>query len=202
MVRNTAALWGWPARLLHWIAAAAILLLLGHGWWMTHLAARADRIAHYNGHAALGYDLLALLVLRLLWRWANPVPTLPDGLQPWERMAARAGHIALYLLMFAASLTGWALAGTFRTPMNKDIFGVSVPEIVSDRAYHDLFEQSHFILSYLLAALVLVHVVGALRHHFLKHNDVLRRMWFGLAAPAAALPAPAHESDASAKGGA
>ncbi len=82
MVRNTAALWGWPARLLHWIAAAAILLLLGHGWWMTHLAARADRIAHYNGHAALGYDLLALLVLRLLWRWANPVPTLPDGLQP------------------------------------------------------------------------------------------------------------------------
>jgi cytochrome b561 len=200
MVRNTAVLWGWPAKLLHWIAAVTILLLLGHGWWMTHLAARADRIAHYNGHAALGYDLLVLLVLRLLWRWANPVPTLPDGLQQWERMAARAGHIALYLLMFAASLTGWALAGTFRTPMNKDIFGVSVPQIVSDRAYHDLFEQSHFIMSYLLAALVVVHVAGALRHHFLKHNDVLRRMWFGLAAPVAALPA--HESDASAKGSA
>jgi cytochrome b561 len=200
MVRNTAALWGWPAKLLHWIAAVAILLLLGHGWWMTHLAARADRIAHYNGHAALGYDLLALLVLRLLWRWANPVPTLPDGLQPWERMAARAGHIALYLFMFAASLTGWALAGTFRTPMNKDIFGVSVPQIVSDRAYLDLFEQSHFIMSYLLAALVVVHVAGALHHHFLKHNDVLRRMWFGLEAPVAALPA--RESDASAKGSA
>ena len=84
--------------------------------------------------------------------------------------------------------------------MNKDIFGVSVPQIVSDRAYHDLFEQSHFIMSYLLAALVVVHVAGALRHHFLKHNDVLRRMWFGLAAPVAALPA--RESDASAKGSA
>jgi hypothetical protein len=48
--------------------------------------------------------------------------------------------------------------------------------------------------------LVVVHVAGALRHHFLKHNDVLRRMWFGLAAPVAALPA--HESDASAKGSA
>jgi cytochrome b561 len=83
--------------------------------------------------------------------------------------------------------------------MNKDIFGVSVPQIVSDRAYHDLFEQSHFILSYLLAALVVVHVAGALRHHFLKHNEVLRRMWFGLEAPAAALPAAAREADASAK---
>jgi cytochrome b561 len=82
MIRNTTALWGWPAKLLHWIAALAILLLLGHGWWMTHLAARPGRIAHYNGHAALGYDLLALLVLRLLWRWANPVPVLPDGLRP------------------------------------------------------------------------------------------------------------------------
>lgn len=198
MIRNTTALWGWPAKLLHWLAAVAILLLLGHGWWMTHLAPRADRIAHYDGHAALGYDLLALLVLRLLWRWANPVPSLPDGLQPWERMAARGGHIALYLLMFAASLTGWALAGTFRAPMNNDIFGMSVPQIVSDRAYHNLFEQSHTILSYLLAVLIVAHLAGALRHHFLKHNDVLGRMWFGLNA---ALPA-ARDSDASAKGSA
>lgn len=198
MLRNTTALWGWPAKLLHWVAAIAILLLLGHGWWMTNLAPRADRIAHYSGHAALGYDLLALLVLRLLWRWANTVPSLPDGLRRWERMAAHGGHIALYLFMFAASLTGWALAGMFRVPMNKDMFGVSVPQIVSNRAYHDLFEQSHTFLSYLLAVLIVVHVVGALRHHFLKHNDVLRRMWFGLGP---ALPA-ARDSDASAKGSA
>jgi cytochrome b561 len=73
-----------------------------------------------------------------------------------------------------------------------------VPQIVSDRAYHDLFEQSHFILSYLLAVLIVVHLVGALRHHFLKHNDVLRRMWFGLNAT---LPT-AREPDVSAKGSA
>ena len=44
---------------------------------------------------------------------------------------------------------------------------------------HGLFEESHMILSYLLGALVVVHIVGALRHHLVKHNDVLRRMWFG-----------------------
>jgi cytochrome b561 len=44
-----------------------------------------------------------------------------------------------------------------------------------------LFEGWHFILSYLLAALIAVHVAAALRHHFLKRNDLLRRMWFGRA---------------------
>ena len=180
MIGNSILRWGWPAKLLHWVGAILILLLLGHGWWMTHLAARPDRFAHYLGHAALGYDLLALLVLRLLWRWTHAVPALPADLAPWERLSARAGHIGLYLLMLGSAVTGWALAGTFRTPMTKDVFGIPVPQIVAsqDRALHNLFEESHMILSYLLAALVLVHVAGALRHHFVKHNDVLRRMWF------------------------
>jgi cytochrome b561 len=181
MIGNSDNVWGWPAKLLHWIGAILILLLLGHGWWMTHFAPRADRFAHYLGHAALGYDLLALLILRLLWRWTHAVPSLPSGLAPWERISAQAGHIGLYLLMFGSTLTGWALAGTFRQPMNKDVFGLIVPSIYTsrDRAMHGLFEESHLILSYLLLALIVVHLIGALRHHLIKHNDVLRRMWFG-----------------------
>ncbi len=79
MIRSTNAEWGWPAKLLHWLGAAFILVLLAHGWWMTHLAARPDRLANYGWHAAIGYDLMGLLVLRLLWRWANPVPALPGA---------------------------------------------------------------------------------------------------------------------------
>lgn len=173
--------WDWPAKLMHWVGAILIFLLLGHGWWMTHFAPRPDRFAHYAGHAGLGYDFLALLVLRLLWRWTHAVPAQPAESAPWERMAAQTGHIGLYLLMFASTLTGWALAGTFRTPLNKDAFGLPVPSIYAsqDRAMHGLFEQSHEILSYLLAALVVVHIASGLRHRFVKRNNVLRRMWFG-----------------------
>ncbi len=179
MFRNDAIRWGWAAKTLHWLGAILILALLAHGWWMTHLAPRADRLAHYVWHASIGYDFLALLVLRLLWRWMNPVPALPQGSLPWERAAAWAGHVVLYVLMFASALTGWALAGTFRAPMNQALFGlVRVPAITSggDRVMHDLYEKSHEILSYLLAALVVVHIVGALRHHFVKRNNVLRRI--------------------------
>jgi cytochrome b561 len=184
MTFNSTTAWGWPAKALHWIGAAIIVLLLVHGWWMTHLTPRPDRLANYAWHSALGYDLLALVILRLLWRWLNPVPELPADLKRWERIAAHVGHVSLYVLMLVVSLTGWVVATTFRTPMTKDVFGIDVPPIVTvvDRSVRQWFEESHMILAYVLAAVVLVHVVGALRHHFVKRNDVLRRMAWGMRA--------------------
>lgn len=184
MTFNSTTAWGWPAKALHWIGAVIILLLLVHGWWMTHMTPRPERLAHYAWHSALGYDLLALVILRLLWRWLNPVPELPADLKPWERIAAHVGHAALYLLMLVVSLTGWVVATTFRTPMTKDVLGIDVPPIVTvvDRPVRQWFEESHMILAYVLAVVVLVHVIGALRHHFVKRNDVLRRMAWGMRA--------------------
>jgi cytochrome b561 len=84
--------------------------------------------------------------------------------------------------MFASTLTGWALAGTFRDPLNKDVFGFTVPSIYvsQDRTMHGFFEEWHETLSYALAVLVVIHIIAALRHHLIKHTDVMRRMWFGM----------------------
>ncbi|MGZ5841465.1 MAG: cytochrome b [Xanthobacteraceae bacterium] len=177
MLRNTTATWGWGAKALHWIGALAILILLGHGWWMTHMTPRPERLANYAWHAALGYDFLVLLVIRLLWRWTNAVPDLPADTKPWERFAAHAGHVGLYVLMFVVAGTGWAVAVTARTPMTTDLFGLSfAPVITLERSTRNLIEGTHEVLAYLTAVLVLVHIAGALRHHFVKKNDVLRRM--------------------------
>ena len=184
-VRNTDVVWGWPAKALHWIGAITILLLLGHGWWMTHMAPRPDRLAHYAGHSALGFDLLVLMVIRLLWRWLNPVPLYPSDVKAWERWTAHAAHIGLYVLIFVVSLTGWVTANTFRTPITRDVFNIPFPIIASgvERSTRLLFEESHMVLAYVLGALVLAHVLAAFRHHLFKHNDVLRRMTWGVRAP-------------------
>jgi cytochrome b561 len=182
MTFNSATAWGWPAKTLHWIGAAMILVLLTHGWWMTHMTPRPERLVNYAWHSALGYDLLVLIVLRLLWRWINPVPALPAELKLWERAAAHFGHASLYALMLIVSLTGWMVATTFRVPMTKDLLGIDIPPIVTqvDRSLRQWLEQSHMVLAYLLAAIVLIHILGALRHHMLKRNDVLRRMTWGM----------------------
>jgi cytochrome b561 len=181
MVRNSVTGWGWPAKLLHWIGAVIILLLLGHGWWMTHVAPRPDRLAHYAGHSALGFDFVVITVLRLLWRWLNPVPADPADAKPWERWAAHAVHWGLYVLMLIVSLTGWVTANTFRTPITRDVINIPFPTIVTsvDRGTRSLFEESHMVLAYVLAGVVLLHMLAALRHHWFRRNDVLSRMTWG-----------------------
>jgi len=184
MIRNTAARWGWPARTLHWLGAVIILVLLAHGWWMTHMTLRPERLANYAWHSALGFDLLALTVLRLLWRWVNPVPAYPADAKAWERWTAQVAHAGLYVLILVVSVTGWVTANTFRTPITRDLFGLPFPTLVTglDRALRNAFEETHLVLAYVLAALVVLHVLGALRHHLWKRNEVLRRMTWGAVA--------------------
>ena len=180
--RNSSTEWGWPAKTFHWLAAVIILVLLAHGWWMTHLTPRPDRLANYAWHSALGYDLLALVTLRLLWRWLNPVPQLPGDLKQWERLAAHVGHVSLYVLMLVVAVSGWMVATTFRVAMTKDLFGIDVPPFVTavDRSTRQWIEETHMVLAYVLAALVAIHVIAALRHHYMKRNDILRRMTWGM----------------------
>ena len=147
---------------------------------MTHLAERAGRLGHYQLHSLIGWYVLLLIALRLVWRAGNPVPALPEDLPRWERATAVAAHWTLYALMFAASISGWMVADTFRKPIEGTLFGlVPVPHLVSSREYREAIEGTHMVLSYVLLALVVVHVASALRHHFGRKNRILLRMWQG-----------------------
>jgi cytochrome b561 len=179
-LRNTPGAWGVISKTFHWVAAALVFFSVAYGWWMTHVAERAGRLSLYQFHSSIGYDLLFLLLLRLVWRAIDRAPALPDGTKRWERMAANGGHALLYALMLAATVGGWLLLGTFSRTIEGALFGiVPVPPPVLDRSLHRLLEESHEVLSYALLVLVVVHIAGALRHHFIKKNDVLRRMWWG-----------------------
>ena len=82
-------------------------------------------------------------------------------------------------IMTRNSKTDWGwLATTFRVPMTKDLLGIDVPPLVTavDRSVRRWIEESHMVVAYVLAAVVLIHIVAALRHHIVKRNDVLRRM--------------------------
>lgn len=177
MLRNTGNSWGAIAKAFHWVIAVVLLVSMYYGWWMTHVAERSVRVEHYAIHSSIGYDLLLLLVLRLGWRTFDRAPALPAGTARWERIAAQSSHVLLYVLTLATCVAGWLLTGTMRRPLNADLLGVlpvGVPALGRD--YHQSFEDTHKIIAYTLLALIVVHVAAALRHHFIKRNDVLRRM--------------------------
>ena len=54
--------------------------------------------------------ILALALLRLLWRWSNPTPSLPAGMPSWKHFLAHDSHVLLYGLLFVMPRSGWLMS--------------------------------------------------------------------------------------------
>jgi cytochrome b561 len=177
MIRNTASSWGSVSRWFHWILGLAIVGMIAYGWWMNHFPARADRFFYRSIHADVGYVVLLLTVLRLVWRGVNPTPELPADTPRWERIVARISHGLLYLVTILVAMLGWAHSGA-RTPNYADWFGLfQVPQLTSpDKVAAGAYEERHIFFAYTLLALIVLHVAAALRHRFGKRDHVLARM--------------------------
>jgi cytochrome b561 len=177
MIGNTPSSWGSISRWFHWILGLAIIGMIAYGWWMNHFPARADRFFYRSIHADIGYVVLLLTVIRLVWRGANPTPALPDDTPRWHRVFARINQGALYLVTILVAMLGWAHSGA-RTQNYSDWFGLfHVPQITSpDKATADAYEERHIFFAYVLLALIAIHVAAALWHHFVKRDRVAARM--------------------------
>jgi len=177
MIRNTGESWGSISRLFHWGLGFVIIGMLAYGWWMNHFPARADRFFHRSIHADIGYVVLLLMVIRLIWRGINPVPALPADTPRWQRLTARVSHGALYAVTIVVAVLGWAHSGAHK-PDYASWFGLfRVPQFTStDKASADFYENLHIYLAYVLIALVVIHIAAAIWHHFVKCDSVAARM--------------------------
>jgi cytochrome b561 len=181
MIRNTETSWGSAARSLHWLIAILVLGLFAYGLWMNEFPAREDRGYHYAIHAAVGISVLALMVLRLVWRLVNPTPVPPPNSEKWEITAAKLGHLGLYALVFGVLIAGWLLAGTLRTPVDVKLFGLmTIPNLLeAGSPYRGFLGEAHELLAYSVMALVAVHVAAAVWHERVKRDGVMARMTTG-----------------------
>lgn len=178
MIRNTTDRWGWPALALHWAVALLVIATFALGLWMSEVPARADRPYYFAIHASLGITLLVVLAARLVWALLNPPPAAVPGTPRWQHSAARLTHLSLYALTFAAAILGWLLAGVAEPPIEPQAFGiVPLPAPVSlAPSSEDFLEEAHELAAYALMALIGLHALAALWHHYVVHDDTLRRM--------------------------
>jgi len=181
MIRNTTSSWGSVARAFHWIIGLTILCMLAYGWWMNHIPARPDRFFYRNIHADVGYILLTLMILRVIWRAINPRPALPTEMPRWQRVAAAISHGALYLVTFVVIGLGWAHSGARPQGDYGSFFGLfQVPQFTSpDKAAADAYEDRHIFFAYVLLALIVIHLAAAIWHHFIRRDRIAARMVSG-----------------------
>jgi cytochrome b561 len=120
--------------------------------------------------------ILALAVLRLLWRLFNRPPELPTGMTAIEKTLARATHVLFYVFLFVMPLTGWMMSSAKNYSVSW-FHQFTWPNLIgpNEQAFN-LLRTTHDTLSWLLFALALLHILAALKHHFWNKDDVLRRM--------------------------
>lgn len=176
MLRNTERSWGSVARFLHWLMAVLIFVQFALGWMAVSWRLSPTKLDLFVWHKSIGLVVLALVGVRIGWRLVDPAPALPFGTPCWERAAARGSHLLLYGLMLALPLSGWIINSAANIPFR--VFWLfPLPALTApDEALAETAEWIHFALFVALAVLLFAHVAAALRHHFVKRNDVLVRM--------------------------
>lgn len=181
-IRNSSARWGALSQLLHWLIVALICAQVTLALTAKELHPGHTRFALIGYHKSIGITILTLAVLRLLWRWMNPVPALPTTLKPHEKALARFTHAALYVILFAMPLSGWIGSSAHAFPVRWfNLF--TVPAIVGKNLpLSSEMGKVHYAFAILLGVVVTLHIAAALWHQFVLKDDTLRRMLPGTGA--------------------
>jgi cytochrome b561 len=175
-LRNTTSRWGGVSQFLHWLIVLLIIAQVVLATIADELPLGMKKLAMLARHKSVGITILGLVMARLLWRWMHPTPVLPNTLKPYERALAHFTHVALYLLLFAMPLSGWMMSSARGFPVSW--FGFfQLPDLVpKNKPLYEALVETHELLALTLGVVVALHVAGALKHHFMLKDDVLRRM--------------------------
>ncbi len=192
-IRNTKTSFGTVTRSFHWLTALVILTAMPLGLIANDLSSGPESIALkaqlFSLHKTIGVVAFFLGVARILWAFGQtrPVPLNPD--RRLETLLAEAVHLLLYLSLLIVPLSGWihhAAVDGF-VPILWP-FGQGLPFVPKSEAVASLAGMAHWLFTKLLAAAIILHVLGAVKHHLIDRDATLRRMARGVSAPAVAAP--------------
>jgi cytochrome b561 len=207
MLKSGIAQWGSAAKFFHWTIVLLLLMQGAVGLTMVGMPKTPRVIPWYSFHKSVGLTILALAILRLLWRALDRRPEEPPDMPRWQALGARAGHALLYGLLFLVPLSGWWFDSVSSLRPLYWFGLIHVPPLGGpDPSIPDLKEMArdrHELLFWLLVVVAAGHALMALIHQFVHRNNVLGRMW-----PAALQPKPkpvllpenvhAHDPDSAA----
>lgn len=175
-IKNNSYRYGAVAQFLHWIVVTLIVTQVVLANKAGSLPLGAAKLATLAQHKSVGVTILALTVLRLIWRALGPIPSAPSGMAPWRRRAASISHFLLYALLLVTPLLGWLMSSARNFPVSWFGFATLPDFIEPSEAAFEFFREAHGVSAATLLVVALIHAAAALKHHFIDRDDVLRRM--------------------------
>jgi len=178
-IRNTSTQYGAFSKFLHWAIALLVLFQVYLVYWKQWMLPEKSEIAKFyiNGlHKPTGIVILVLAIIALFWRWVNAKPGFPSSMPNWEKKSAVLVHRLLYLGLLVMPISGFVMSVAAGYPPN--FFGLyQFPQwIEKNKEIAGLFFEIHQFAGFLMIALVFIHILAALKHHFIDKDGILKRM--------------------------
>ena len=184
---NSTDQFGTVSKTFHWLTALLILTLFPLGLIANFLPYdTSEQLAQkawlFSLHKTLGVTLFFVALARITWALTQPKPGLLHPERRIESLAAETVHWLLYGSLVAVPLSGWIhhAATSGFAPIWLP-FGQDLPLVPKSETVAALFGGVHGVLTKVLAASLLLHILGALKHHLIDKDTTFRRMWFGTA---------------------
>ena len=176
MLKDSRNGYGLISILIHWVSAVLILFLFGLGVYMVDLGYYDDW--YHKGpelHISLGLVVLLLILVRVIWRIANPTPVdLSD--KRVQNLAAKFVKLGLYVLILSVLVSGYLITTAEGQPAS--MFNLIKFPVLTELSSQnvDIAGALHEYLAWGIVLLVVLHVAGALMHHFVVRDRTLVRM--------------------------
>lgn len=176
LLTNTENSYGLIAKLFHWIMSIMVILMLIAGFLMDDYIEPPLKWQIFGLHEATGVLILTLVILRLLWRFYNTTVLLPADLPNWQKKVATININLLYLLMILMPISGFLM--TILSNHHIDFYGLfTIQSFAQDLQFAKICKKIHQKAALLFTALIILHILAAFYHHFIRKDNVLKRMW-------------------------
>ena len=164
------------AKILHWLVAGMIVLQFVLAKLADLAPSNLRELALLANHKSVGITILAVAVVRIIWRFRNKPPALPASMPKWQATASHVSHWSLYALLFAIPITGWLMSSASAYSVSWfNLF--QLPDFVAPNPeLKEIFEETHETLAKLLAVIASVHIIAAFKHAVVNKDDILSRM--------------------------